>query len=407
MRSPSGALLWELWRKNRWGLALSLLFLLICAGLRLHVAALEQRVTGLQAEFQRLTTGSLDIGELLAKTGAMESDGTIRIGASGYDGPLRVGDKLSWTGTLVGGMDPRLRVVLNETELVGAAQLPPQMPVRIEGEASRTISFAQGLEYADKAGAATVAADSRREESLIWSVISLCLSYLILFAGLSLAEPDAARGFTGIPPRQFALPVRTGLLVFWPLGLGALVVASVGMAWTTLVLPGLLPPDTSISGLYVTALTTAGLGIFQALVWGLASFPRLRAWLLTACLLAVVFLALPFMTLQSSATPPLAAQEHGSVVLALTWCLAALAAWGGVVQERRGNSRQWQAAGRRSSETQEDRQSASFGSPLLAQVWMEWRRNGRFALALWCVGLAVFSAANWTLRHFFEGQPWI
>src|SRR5262249_15383504 len=117
------------------------------------------------------------------------------------------------------------------------------------------------------------------------------------FSVFGFTESDPRRGFSGIPIRVWTLPVRTRFVVtcltFW----GALTVAALYVAWAKLVFaPAGFPLPVRFPAV---ALATA-MVFFQAAVWGLASFPWLRAIALVAG--AAGFLALNIAGLSSDTT---------------------------------------------------------------------------------------------------------
>src|SRR5262249_19174915 len=89
------------------------------------------------------------------------------------------------------------------------------------GEGSKGVVMLRPYQDVTSASVARSVAEYSRESGLAWSVAFLGFSVLVLFVIFGATEPHEGRGFTGIPPRRFTLPVRTTTLVLWPLLLGS------------------------------------------------------------------------------------------------------------------------------------------------------------------------------------------
>jgi hypothetical protein len=306
MNSPSAALVWEIWRKNRWGFVLLIVLLAVCAGLSQVVVTLQRKVDRLVVEL-----------------------------------PLAHAVKQ------------------------GVVEIP--------------------IEPSEEVSEATTAAQNWREGVLAWSVILMGFSFLVVCAIFSGAETHTARGFTGIPPRRFTLPVRTSELVGWPIVLRCLTIVLGYFAWSHLVMPPLLPTREKLPDFYYVALLCTGLVGFQALVWGLSSFPRTRICLI----ILFVCGGLPALGFLWSQSPS---------GVAVIWMLSVAAAWFGVEQERRGGWRSWQGPIAVVKLDEKLRPPPfGFSSAFHAQFWIEWRRNGRLALGV--LVLLVASVSYWSLLN--------
>ena len=215
---------------------------------------------------------------------------------------------------------------------------------------------------------------------------------LVLFAIFGAADPHATRGFTGLPTRQFTLPVRTSTLVLTPVLLGAATVAIVSFAWTRLILMGLTPAVVDIPHAFYAALFACVLAAFQTLVWSLPAFPKMRICSITALVLLLVAIVVGTsgLILTSSwngSRPALFAGFSG------TWLAFAGLAILGARLERQGHWSGWVRSSifaRALLKVQP--RLLPFRTPLQAQFWIEWRRNGRIPFALWCgfVGILMF-----------------
>lgn len=190
-----------------------------------------------------------------------------------------------------------------------------------------------------------------------------------------LESPDS-----GFPPRLFLLPVRTTVLVGWPMFQGVVVCVVLWVAWDRLVLR---PCGVETPG-WCPAMVAAVVASGQALMWCPFGLPWLR--LLVAC---VVLTALSRVgALLDLVAPSLGefgawAAERANRDSALTALLAAvipiafLLAWFGVGLARRGDSPDWLRAWRAGSRSGRARELSPFASAMRAQVWYEWRLRGR------------------------------
>ncbi|MHC1763488.1 MAG: hypothetical protein AB9869_04160 [Verrucomicrobiia bacterium] len=402
MKSPSSALIWELWWRNRWGIALLGAFLLAGALANIWVARLDARGGRLQAEFRERTRGSMSLGELQQRLEGelVPTHATIRIGPRQYTRPIAPGDQLHWTGNLAGDMSPVITVTWNEVALAEREPLFHNITVLLSDGGKRTLSFGPSMACAERAAAAWFRAQSWRNAGLSWSIASVAFSLLIVFAMFSSTEPHPKLGFTGIPPRRFALPVATWILVCWPVVLGMLVTAVLTVAWFGFVLPG-LAYDKAMPVVYLASLIAAGLAVFQAMIWGLASFPKTRTMSVTFFVLGLVAMALlPFSDHGAIAQRWRTLEPFLLIAFAGIWACAVAAAWFSVNLERRGHWSGWSrpllpAIVR----TWLEARPPSFGSAWEAQFWAEWRTNGRAALLVWTFLVLALLSADFLFRE--------
>lgn len=222
-----------------------------------------------------------------------------------------------------------------------------------------------------------------RGDLLPLALLPMLVSLLWLFSLFSCTETDRRRGFTGIPARFFTLPVRSFQIVATFTGLGALSVALLYVVWVEWVF---LPAGVVLPARFPAAALATGLVFFQAVVWGLASFPWLRVGALVAG--AFGFFALNVVGLSDS---PAARSETGRALVVLAFLpLAYLGALFGVHAERRGGwlGAWWLAAGLRALHRLWPRRAAPFPSQAAAQRWFDWRRRGWFFSAALCSSIA-------------------
>jgi hypothetical protein len=179
---------------------------------------------------------------------------------------------------------------------------------------------------------------------------------------------------SGFPTRLFTLPVRTAVLVGWPMILGPLTVALLWAAWCHFVLaPVGLEVAPGLAGLTVASFVAC----MQALLWSPFGLPWAR-----------VLVALPVLT--AVAVAPLLGSSYGVPEAALAGVLAALipaaflAAFTGVSRARCGDVPAWGewlrpglAALRRLWPRAAAREPRPFTSAARAQLWFEWRCHGR------------------------------
>src|SRR5262249_11086035 len=212
---------------------------------------------------------------------------------------------------------------------------------------------------------------------LCWTVgvpaqILVMLAYPYLLSVFVYAESSLLGKAAGFPQRLFALPLRTSLLVAWPMLFG---VATVMLMWLgasrLIVVPSGLAHDVLWWPAFLMA---ACLASFQAVCWTLVRSPLLR--------LVVAILGLPSVILSGvmiwlsydlQITVTQVNLGLGAII-----GLAYLVAAAGVARERRGDRLDWTSLPRRLLHTPLDgaNRGRIFSSPLAAQHWLELRRHG-------------------------------
>ncbi len=457
MKSPSVALIWELGRKNRWGLALLLVPLGVSLLMTRHALALKAEADHLTASLPLLVGGSLRPTELahptppprprfvamtdtrmmmrygLLKATPAPATNAVTATVPGsqqlpatpapqpppaplkvqftfaaqtlYAGPFAPADLLAWSG--VPGRPGTVRFTLHRTNLFEGPLAPEaklawttaagdhgQIPIRLSAEASPEL-----LNLGD---------DAQRwhDATVGTSVLGLACSFVVLCAIFGCAEPDRTRGFSGIPPRRFALPVSTLTLIGWPMLLGATTVLALCGVWLEFVFRPLLPRQELVPSAYLALLLIGGLAVFQALVWTLPAFPKLRACLITLLMFGLVGGAsFGFEISYHPALGQSAVEGEAIAIFAGLTLAAIVAAWLGVGYERRGgwaSQRRWEIASCLPLLWQ--RSSGEFTSALQAQYWIEWRRNGRLPLVFGLAAVVVVFAVP--AASAFGGDKW-
>jgi hypothetical protein len=211
--------------------------------------------------------------------------------------------------------------------------------------------------------------------SSIWFAMGLC--YVIgLFAYGTEARLDAAE--SGFPARLFVLPVRTWVLVGWPMLQGVAVAVGLWLAWDGLVLR---PSGVETPGWWAAVLAAA-VAVSQALVWLPFGLPWARLVVMVFVLTVLVRAPAALSLFGERYTGPEAERTVLPAAAAGLIPAAFLMAAAGVARARRGEG--WvrsqvggtgdppvepRPAGRRSHQP--------FRSALRAQTWYEWRLGGR------------------------------
>ena len=181
-------------------------------------------------------------------------------------------------------------------------------------------------------------------------------------------EADVAARASGFPARLFTLPVRTAVLVRWPLlyGTAAIVLAWVGVGWFVL---RHQRPDAPV---WLQALAWAAvLACLQAVVWW--PFPLPWARVVVAVLVLAGFVAVVPVAHEYELTAgQLTALFAGLIVAAYP------VAYLGVRRARRGEGQGWPALTRLAGRVREalPGRRAPFPSAARAQAWLEWRGRG-------------------------------
>src|SRR5436309_677866 len=225
MNSPSAALIWEIWRKNRWGFALLVVLFAMCAGLSRVVIQLQKEADRLVSALPKMVEGTLSSGEVLsslasAPNGLESRLVQFKLGSNVvYKGHLWPDDALKWSTP--NGKIGWLRLTLGATTLFeGLLTNDAKLSWSVEGGGQGAVRLGFNPQYSEEVSQATMTAQNWREGVLAWSAMLMGFSFLVVCAIFSGAEPHSVRGFTGIPPRRFTLPVRTSELAGWPIVLG-------------------------------------------------------------------------------------------------------------------------------------------------------------------------------------------
>jgi hypothetical protein len=230
---------------------------------------------------------------------------------------------------------------------------------------------------------------------------------LSVFIHADLEQGDRRSGF---PSRWFTLPVRTSLLVAWPMLYGMAAVALLWVATAWLVWrPCGVPPRW-----WPATLAAASLACFQSFCWTLVTSPLVR---LVAAVMMIPSLALSvvYVLMLNPAVAErideLGLSVEEAVALFFTGLIpvAYAVAVAGVARARRGDGLGWARlrhwlvrAFRRPAARAADvppRRLEPFASPARAQLWLEWRQKG-ILLPLFQGGLMLFLTACHVMTGF-------
>jgi hypothetical protein len=234
--------------------------------------------------------------------------------------------------------------------------------------------------------------------------------YLYLLSIFVYAEGTLGGKAAGFPPRLFALPLRTSLLVAWPMLYGTMAAALLwlGLSWLILAPCGLV----SAVVWWPALLLAACLACFQAVCWTLVRSPLLR--------LVVAILGLPSLAL--GAVLVLAKYDIRVTPTQVTLILCAVigaayaVAVAGVARDRRGDRLGWAWLGRlllRAVPRGLGRERP-FASPAAAQRWLEVRQHawvlpafvGLFvAMLFWATALPLSPAEVARVAAAIVGVP--
>ncbi len=226
--------------------------------------------------------------------------------------------------------------------------------------------------------------DSPNETAaLVILPVSTTFLYFLAVFSYGLAGDLAARKSI-YPARMFTLPVTTAALALWPMLYG---VAAMASLWLATVVFALLPLGADLPLVWPGVLAAVFLAWTQALMWmpyGLRGLRVIVAVWWLASLDAVVLLAIHYQAPEPLMLAFLAPQLP----------LAYLAAWFAVARARRGDVPDWRGIFARLGKIAEvqPRRRKPFSSSARAQVWFEWRRQGR-RLPAWMALLLPFELA--------------
>lgn len=212
-------------------------------------------------------------------------------------------------------------------------------------------------------------------------------SLVWMFNVFTHAEGDLKRGFSGIPVRMFTLPVRTGFIVGCLAIYGTAAILATYFVWM-IVIKGTAGFSLPLGWPAVSLV--ASMICFQAAVWGLASFPWIRIFVICAGALGMIVLN---AILAEAGVRHLDREHVLTAVMLSVVPVAAVAAWFGVKSERRGGWSPWGWVRSLWSAFANalPRRKRPFRTAHEAQFWFEWRWRGYFvslALAFSIAGAA-------------------
>jgi hypothetical protein len=239
----------------------------------------------------------------------------------------------------------------------------------------------------------------------VGAILGLCYLIVVFAHGSEVRLETADSGF---PARFFVLPVRTSVLVGWPMLGGSLTAVIAWVAWDQLVLrpAGINTPFWWAMMLGAIVATT------QALLWIPFGLPWIRlpvaVVVLTSLIRAPAFLALAGTRFTNQDTQNIVLSLFAAGVIPVAFLLA----WAGVACARRGDSPDWLRFIRSfrwvwpaKQPTWQER--SPFSSALRAQAWYEWRLRGIgfpllvfFVIAALMVLALVLTRSSHTLTNY-------
>jgi hypothetical protein len=200
--------------------------------------------------------------------------------------------------------------------------------------------------------------------------VPLLLAMLYVVAAFSHGfESDVEGPDSCLPARLFALPVRTTVLVAWPMACGTLAVV---LLWLSVARFVLRPCGVEVPLLWPALLLAAFTAWAQALLWMPFGLPWLR--LAVSTVLLSVFALAPELTLGWLGLSPAACAAVFAGLVPLAYGAAVL----GVARARRGDGLGWAWLPelRRRAEQLLPYRRRPFATAAGAQLWCEWRRHG-------------------------------
>lgn len=213
----------------------------------------------------------------------------------------------------------------------------------------------------------TLVPPDERAAAIIAPLSTTYFYYLAVFSFGFAGDLSARQSI--FPPRMFALPVKTSTLVGAPMLYG---MATGALLWLVPALFARWPWGIDVPLIWPAFLLAGFLAWTQALTWMPYGLPGMRVivtvlWL--AALDAIVILAVHYK----------AGEGLMIAILAPQLPLAYLVAHSAVTRARRGDVPDWRGgfARKASNAKTPKRELERFSSPGRAQLWLEWRRQGR------------------------------
>src|SRR5262245_17446615 len=243
------------------------------------------------------------------------------------------------------------------------------------------IAAVLGVTLAVSAVSFVLPRETAREPILALSVILFAVGFLYLLSVVLYSELREGTLLSGFPARLFTLPVRTSVLVAWPMVYGA---AALVLLWAAMALLVWLPAGIEQEW-WVLPLLVVALVWFQAVCWAVPGSPLAK--ILALC---VVFPALKMLLALAVAwfvNPQSRLDRNalldGRVLTLALFCGGCLplaygvAVWG-VARDRRGAYQGRLRLGRLIELALGwlPKRRGRFASAARAQLWFEWRRKG-------------------------------
>jgi hypothetical protein len=244
-----------------------------------------------------------------------------------------------------------------------------------------------------------------RDRRLTIDVLFMITSILLVFATFNYTEFNPQKQWTGFPYRLFTLPVPTLILVSIPIFLGVAALELVYWHWIKFVFA---PADVP-RPVWIATLLGSFMVIYQLILWSLAGFKILR--LIVLGLIGASFVGIGFLPGFAGADGPAWFSEKSLTFISSALAICAfLAAWICVARQRSGGGfrRNWFLAFVDKLADLLPHRRRLFKSPIQAQFWLEWRRNGYlFPVSVGAALFAVIAPLSWMTRADPELTVWI
>ncbi len=232
----------------------------------------------------------------------------------------------------------------------------------------------------------------------VWFVMGLMYLVVVFAYGSEVRLENAESGF---PVRFFLLPVRTSVLVGWPMIQGALAATLAWVAWDQLV----LHPCGIETPFWWLAMLAALVVVTQAMLWVPFGVPWVRLPVALVVLTALVRAPVLLVSIDYEFADPATENVILTALAIVLVPVAFLVARAGVGRARRGDNPNWLRALATSRRGGAYRARRAFSTPMSAQVWYEWRVRGVGFPLLVLFTLSILVACALLLEPPGERKP--
>jgi hypothetical protein len=240
-------------------------------------------------------------------------------------------------------------------------------------------------------------------QAALLAIPSVVAFFSCIFGFVSM-DADLTSSRSAYPAFLLRLPVTTRALAAWPIFLSWAYAVIVWVAFAALYLNQIKPetpngidrgwavPVTAPALLFAAMTVTV-----QAVLWRPMRFGLLRLIAALALLVGLTFIGIP-LVLSSGLSPTGIKLVVGGYTLLATW-----AGFDSVYRSRHQPSTRFVASARKTRSARRQSTMKPFSSPVEAQTWIEWRRQGRilpiltFIILLGPTGFVWYFAAQGSL----------